>query len=324
MGKTRSLWEEVFREDTKSFVDYYYTHKAWRNICLVMKDEDDIVSMVHLTPYDMCIVRDHDNRDKNFWEELSAFYIVGVATKELHRHKGYMTLLLENAFSYMRENGVSLAFLMPANPAIYEPFGFQYIYARTDYQFCPELITETENLELRRATHKDCQMLASYAMEQLSETYRFFLKRDPSYYDILLKELASENGGLYLIYVKGKFAGYFTHACETEEFVQEVVIKEEYELDLSSHRATHVADSNILQMDLILAMTLRHKFFLISMYPELKDKIYTLREYVGENENNANIEDPYGYGKSVYSDCAKQINDCIDKLLVKLEKEGKI
>lgn len=232
VGKTRSLWEEVFREDTKSFVDYYYTHKAWRNICFVMKDEDDIVSMVHLTPYDMCIVRDHDNRDKNFLEELSAFYIVGVATKELHRHKGYMTLLLENAFSYMRENGVSLAFLMPANPAIYEPFGFQYIYARTDYQFCPELITETENLELRRATHKDCQMLASYAMEQLSETYRFFLKRDPSYYDILLKELASENGGLYLIYVKGKFAGYFTHACETEEFVQEVVIKEEYESDL--------------------------------------------------------------------------------------------
>lgn len=103
-----------------------------------------------------------------------------------------------------------------------------------------------------------------------------------------------------------------------------LVMKDEYGLDLSSHRATNVADSNILQMDLILAMTLRHKFFLISMYPELKDKIYTLREYVGETENNANIDDPYGYGKSVYSDCAKQINDCIDKLLVKLEEEGKI
>lgn len=102
------------------------------------------------------------------------------------------------------------------------------------------------------------------------------------------------------------------------------VMRNEFDLDLSSHRATNVADSDIMQMDLILAMTLRHKFFLISMYPELKDKIYTLREYVGDDENSANIDDPYGYGESVYSSCAAQINDCIDKLLVKLENEGKI
>ena len=108
----------------------------------------------------------------------------------------------------------------------------------------------------------------------------------------------------------------------TEEAIS--VMKDEYDIDLTSHRATNVSDSNILQMDLILAMTLRHKFFLVSMYPNLSDKIYTLREYVGETANNANIDDPYGYGKNVYSDCAKQINDCIDKLLVKLEKEGKI
>ena len=140
--------------------------------------------------------------------------------------------------------------------------------------------------------------------------------------DYLLKDKVSKNGLSEKIRVCSSGVSAYNGDISTDEAIS--VIREEYDLDLSSHRATHVADYNILQMDLILAMTLRHKFFLISMYPELKDKIYTLREYVGETENDANIDDPYGYGKSVYSDCAKQINDCIDKLLVKLEKEGKI
>lgn len=114
----------------------------------------------------------------------------------------------------------------------------------------------------------------------------------------------------------------YTGDIPTDEAIS--VMRDEFNLDLSNHRATNVADSDVMHMDLILAMTLRHKFFLVSMYPELKDKIYTLREYVGDDGNNANIDDPYGYGKSVYSSCAAQINDCIDKLLVKLENEGKV
>ena len=64
--------------------------------------------------------------------------------------------------------------------------------------------------------------------------------------------------------------------------------------------------------------------YTVGMPERFFDKIFTLREYVGASENDLNIDDPYGYGKNVYSDCAKQINDCIDELLVKLEKEGRI
>ncbi len=140
--------------------------------------------------------------------------------------------------------------------------------------------------------------------------------------DCILKHKVNEKRLENKIRVFSSGVSAYNGDIPTDEAI--AVINDKYSLDLSRHRATNVVDSDVLNMDLILAMTLRHKFFLVSMYPELKDKIYTLREYVGENENNANIDDPYGFGINVYNDCANQINDCIDKLLVKLENEGKI
>lgn len=233
--QTRLLWEEVFTEDTKSFVDYYYSHKAKKNICFVIREENDIVAMAHLTLYDICVTKEKNTDNGLKARELQAcptFYIVGVATRESYRHRGYMTALLERAFVYMKENDILFTFLMPAHPAIYEPFGFQYIYKRANYHFCPAYLDKDSNVQgvkLRKAEEKDCEMLASFAMEQLREGYEFFLKRDEAYFQTLLKELASENGCIYLIYVKEQFAGYFTYACEEEEFVQEVLVKKQYE-----------------------------------------------------------------------------------------------
>lgn len=140
--------------------------------------------------------------------------------------------------------------------------------------------------------------------------------------ECILKDKILKKGYMNTIRVCSSGVSAYTGDIPTDEAIS--VMEEEYNLDLTTHRATNIEDSDIMHMDLILAMTIRHKFFLISMYPQLKDKIFTLREYVGASENDMNIDDPYGYGKNVYSDCAKQINDCIDELLVKLEKEGKI
>ena len=140
--------------------------------------------------------------------------------------------------------------------------------------------------------------------------------------ECILKDKILKKDYMNAIRVCSSGVSAYTGDIPTDEAIS--VMEDEYNLDLKTHRATNVEDSNITHMDLILAMTVRHKFFLISMYPQLKDKIFTLREYVGASENDMNIDDPYGYGKNVYSDCAKQINDCIDELLVKLEKEGRI
>ena len=97
-------------------------------------------------------------------------------------------------------------------------------------------------------------------------------------------------------------------------------VMNEYEIDLKKHRATNIRYSNIEKMDIILCATLSHKMFVIRLYPELKDKIFTLKEYVGIKDEvyGIDIKDPWGYNLETYRQCAKEIENCLVKLLEKI------
>lgn len=92
-------------------------------------------------------------------------------------------------------------------------------------------------------------------------------------------------------------------------------VMREYGIDLSKHRATNIRNSNIKDMDVILCATNSHKNNVISMYPELKEKVYTMKEYAGYDKKDIDIKDPWGYGIATYRMCAAEIEDCIDKYL---------
>ena len=115
----RPLWEEVFYEDSVQFTDYYFENKAEQNIGYVI-GQVPYEAMMFRTPYQIQIGQAR--------KEIS--YIVGVATREKCRHRGYMRKLLMHSFREMYQEKNPFTFLMPANPAIYEPFDFQYIYER--------------------------------------------------------------------------------------------------------------------------------------------------------------------------------------------------
>lgn len=95
-------------------------------------------------------------------------------------------------------------------------------------------------------------------------------------------------------------------------------VMEEYKIDLNNHRATNIEDSNIKKMDLILCATTLHKNRVIQMYPELKDKTYTIKEYIGYPIYDLELKDPWGLEKEQYKLCAKQINIYLDLLLEKI------
>lgn len=92
---------------------------------------------------------------------------------------------------------------------------------------------------------------------------------------------------------------------------------EEYGVDLKKHKATNTKNTNIQEMDLILSATMGHKVMLLQMYPELKEKIYTMKEYIGEQEKD--IKDPWGYNLEIYRKCAQEIYDCVLKIIDKEE-----
>ncbi|MBD5541579.1 MAG: GNAT family N-acetyltransferase [Lachnospiraceae bacterium] len=228
---TRPLWEEVFSEDSKAFTDYYFAIKAVGNTAFICRHlpTGEIVSMVHLTPCEMTI------RGKS----VQTYYIVGVATRESHRHKGLMSTLLNKSFDYAAGLHCPFVFLMPANPAIYEPFGFSYIYSRPQYVI-PESLSQKEvyisnfpageiciqPLE-KETSSQILNALADFASKTLSAQYDYYLTRTPSYYRTLLLELYAQNGCIYTFTLHGQLEGYFLYAKEEKSpFIQELLFSD--------------------------------------------------------------------------------------------------
>jgi protein-tyrosine-phosphatase len=133
---------------------------------------------------------------------------------------------------------------------------------------------------------------------------------------LMKKKLQEKNINNIDVYSSGIYAE--NGDTSTDEAIE---VMEEYGVDLKQHRATLTTNSNIKEMDLILCMTTSHKQNLIQMYPNLTNKIYTLKEYVGMDE--INIQDPWGYGIATYRYCAAEIDTCLNKLIDKLSNSNK-
>ncbi len=100
-------------------------------------------------------------------------------------------------------------------------------------------------------------------------------------------------------------------------------VMEEYNVDIKNHKATNIRYSNIEEMDLVLCATLEHKETVIKLYPKLKGKVFTMKEYVNysrEYHDSINIKDPWGYDLETYRSCAGEIDECLDLLIDKIAK----
>ena len=207
--KTRKLWEDVFKEDTKEFLDYYYSVKTLDNEIYVIEEDNKIVSMLHLNPYRMRIGNDI----------YQTHYIVAVATDENYRKRGYMAQLLNHAMKIMQERGEPFTFLMPAAEAIYKPFGFEFVYEQKRGKFTGKIV-EDSKIDFVMAKETDCQEIANFANDYLKD-YGIATWRDAMYYKTLLKEYASENGGILLAREDDKIVGVFCFAKEARIEIRE-------------------------------------------------------------------------------------------------------
>ena len=227
---TRRLWEEVFVEDTPEFLDYYYSIKIKNNEIYVIEDDGEIVSMLHLNPYEMRI------GDKL----CQTHYIVAVATKQSYRKRGLMRQLLNYVLQVMADRGEPFTFLMPADEAIYKPFGFEFVYEQRQDKVVGKRNYDAQ-LEMISATENDCEKIANFANQMLQE-YDVVTWRDSQYYETLLLELASEDGGILLAIRNGKIEGVFCYACiggEDKRFViREPIFQNEQDLQCAIFHLT--------------------------------------------------------------------------------------
>lgn len=143
---TRKLYEEVFSEDSKDFVDYYYEEKVKDNQIYVVEEDGEIQAMLHLNPYELAV--NGSRKDVN--------YIVAVATRKSYRKRGFMAEMLKQALNDMYADGETFTFLMPASESIYLPFDFRTVYEQNRAYYDPEAEVE-EGTDVTDASVEDAE-----------------------------------------------------------------------------------------------------------------------------------------------------------------------
>ena len=207
----RELWEEAFPEDSKEFGDYYFREKMKDNRILALIEETEMAiqevvsgsvdsrqgqvqAMLHRNPYRLAVRERQWNAD----------YLVGVATRKKRRHRGYMRRILVRMMEDMYQEQMPFCFLMPADEAIYRPFGFTFIFRQPWFEWTKvgyEL--RVKSLVFERQEKEDTADLANVAswMNQwLAKRYQVYAIRDEEYLRRLMEELNSENGILNLFF----------------------------------------------------------------------------------------------------------------------------
>ncbi|WP_198507869.1 low molecular weight protein arginine phosphatase [Bacillus sp. FJAT-45037] len=85
------------------------------------------------------------------------------------------------------------------------------------------------------------------------------------------------------------------------------------------HQAQSVTKDLLGWADVVLTMTTGHKKLVCNQFNDQKDKIHTLKEYVGEDEFTSDITDPFGGSFDDYARTSEDIERCLDVLERKIE-----
>lgn len=99
----------------------------------------------------------------------------------------------------------------------------------------------------------------------------------------------------------------------------------EIDLDLAEHQSLAVDELDLSRQDLIITMSKKHSRALILKYPDLADKIFTLKEFVGTEKEAADsddITDPFGLAEEVYRSTRDEIRKNLKVLVEKLKSSA--
>lgn len=219
-----ALWQECF-EDSSSYTNFYFQWKVKKNRILTIYKDRRLTSMLHLNPYTVMV------RGR----QVSANYIVGVATSPLNRRQGLMKKLLEASLHQMYLEHMPFTYLMPAAEAIYLPFGFRTVYKQTPWN---ELYKQAGNsvsaasvgkfmtrqltvMALEASDRERTIELVLFSNRLLAQFYDIYTYRTEYYYTRLIHEMESTGGKVLLCYEKEQLVGFLSYMAEGDIYITE-------------------------------------------------------------------------------------------------------
>lgn len=276
---TRPMYERIFEEDSRIFVDYYYKWKTRDNRIFVMEEKNAELKMesaeydmlrtglpyqvmLHLNPYKLML----------HGKVSATHYIVAVATNPDYRRQGKMQQVMQQALVDMGKEQIPFTFLLPADPAYYEGQGFvflpnqitvkdQIVSQRKKRGAVRHLQTEgADGIQYTKMQASEAEEIAVFSNQLLEQKYDIYIRRDTDYYIRLLAETAAEHGGVILIESGKKRLGIIVYGMETitgkngaEEKtaeIKELLLAKEYETQAETLCQNALPDCRIVYSDM--------------------------------------------------------------------------
>jgi protein-tyrosine phosphatase len=87
-------------------------------------------------------------------------------------------------------------------------------------------------------------------------------------------------------------------------------------IDVSAHRAAQITANDVKHSDVLLTMTDKHKAKLLELYPDAREKIFTLSEYAAGT--HVDVPDAWGKPMPAYEAVAQQLDQFVPAALSKI------
>jgi len=91
-------------------------------------------------------------------------------------------------------------------------------------------------------------------------------------------------------------------------------------ISLEHHQARQLSAGLLARASLVLTMSDGHRDWIVSRFPHWADKTRTLGEYAGAHGRD--VPDPFGGDDEVYEQCAGEIRQLVEKILLRIREEN--
>jgi len=207
----REIWKECYPEEDPRYIDYFFRslyqpENAW---CRVV--DGKIVAVMMRNPHALMF----NGR------VLATSMIMGVATLPEYRERGYMKELMDAVLDACSHTEL-LTLVQTEKPSLYERYGFETVYTRSDYTL--------QRSDVKRITNYGCayeptpiDLLKVYSA--FINRFNGFYARDLAYFVNYKKEISAV-GGKIVAYYNGKnqIRGYAVMIPQGNELRVEEII----------------------------------------------------------------------------------------------------
>ncbi len=85
-------------------------------------------------------------------------------------------------------------------------------------------------------------------------------------------------------------------------------------IEVSGHRSQRITKEILNKSDIILVMEKLHEEKILQLFPQVKERLFLLKEFAQAKDNNLDIADPIGKPKEFYAQTFKVIKEAIERI----------